>query len=64
MTSLTIIITGQIRKFFIEDISTSFIQLIKKSHIKYSFIYVICIINESTELDIINLTNFFNSLFA
>ena len=62
MTSLTIIITGQIRKFFIEDISTSFIQLIKKSHIKYSFIYVICIINESTELDIINLTNFFNSL--
>jgi len=62
MTSLTIIITGLIRNFFIDNISVSFEKLIQKSKSLYSHIYIISIINESTELDIINLTNFFDSL--
>jgi len=62
MTSLTILITGLIRNFFRDNISISFQKLIQNSKLVYSHIHVICIINESTESDIINLTNFFNSL--
>jgi len=62
MSSICIIVTGQLRKFFSSDMLYSFKRLINNCKKVYSTIYIICIINEATESEISKLNNYLNSL--
>ena len=62
MTTLSIILTGQIRTFFTKNVCISFKQLINQSKLHYSFIYVICIVTDLTPSTKIELETFLSDL--